>query len=193
VNAKNTHPRSKNEVGGADDNPRSAQLETAENAEDPPICDGASPKDIITEILTRESPKARPSAGQWQESFFQALAMAPIAALAARIAGVSLRRAMEERNADAAFARRWDDTVEAGIEEIEAAAYLSAVHGERKPVFHHGMQIAWTVDYAHAMRSMLLKARRPEVFGNKKGSKDNGMKPMTLEEFRKRVEEARRM
>jgi len=176
VNQKYTHPGDQNEVHGADGSPA------------PPL----SPKDIITQILTRERPEARPVTGPWQEVFLQALAMAPNAALAARIAGVSLRRARDERKADGGFARRWDDTVEEGIEEIEGAAYLSAVHGERSPVFHQGMQIAWTVDYSHAMRSMLLKARRPEVFGNEKASNDNGMKPLTLEEFRQRVEEAKR-
>jgi len=39
---------------------------------------------------------------------------------------------------------------------------------------------------------MLLKARRPAVFGGKEEPKSRGPKPMTLEEFRKRVEEARR-
>jgi hypothetical protein len=113
---------------------------------------------------------------------------------AATIAGVSRKRALEERNADAGFAQRWDEALEEGIDEIEAAAYLSAVFGNQKPVLHQGLQIGWTVDYSHAMRSLLLQARRPQVFGkkDKQEEKPQEQRHMTLEEFRKRVEEARR-
>jgi hypothetical protein len=121
------------------------------------------------------------------------LARAPIVTVAARIAGVSRARAIEERNADAEFARQWDHAIEEGIDEIEAAAYLSAVFGDKTPLFQHRKQIGWTVQHSHATRSMLLNAWRPKVFGRKETEEPTvpKMTHMTLEEFRKRVEEAR--
>jgi len=161
-----------------------------------PKYEAASSLDILVKTLMRERDGVKPFAGDWKNVFLQALARAPILSVAARIANVSRRRATEERNADAGFARQWDHALEEGLDEIEAAAYLSAVYGDKKPVFCQGLQIGWTVDYSHAMRSMLLKARRPQVFGNRgRGSgrkKGPGAKTpcMTLDEFQKCVEEA---
>jgi len=92
--------------------------------------------DTVVEALMRERDDMKPFADHWKNVFLKALAAAPILAVAAKIAGVSPRQATEERYTDGAFARRWDEAVEHGIDEVEAAAYLSAVHGDRKPVFH---------------------------------------------------------
>jgi hypothetical protein len=133
----------------------------------------------------------KPFAGPWKEAFLAVLARAPIVSVAARVAGVLPRQAIDKRDADREFAKRWDDAMEQGIDEVEAAAYLSGVFGDRRPVFHRGLQVGWAATYAHPMRTMLLKARRPQVFAKKHDSKSRETMPMTLEEFRKRVEEAR--
>ena len=162
-----------------------------------PKYDAASALDIMVKTLTRERDGAKPFAGDWKDVFLQAMARAPIVSVAAAIAGVSRKHAIEERNADAGFARRWRDAVDEGLDEIEAAAFLSAVYGDRKPVFYQGLQIGWTVDYSQAMRSMLLEALRPRVFGprGRRSGRKQEPKPerpaMTLEEFRQRVAEAR--
>ena len=158
---------------------------------EPPECEVFSATELLVKHLTRGWDGARPFAGEWKDVFVQALARAPIVSVAARIAGVTRARALEARAADAEFARRWDAAMEEGTDEIEAAAFRSAVYGEEKPVYHQGEIKGWTVEYSHAMRSILLKSRRPDVYGDKEEAKEQGPKPMTLEEFRKRVEEAR--
>jgi hypothetical protein len=163
-----------------------------------PKYEAISSLDTLVKTLTRERDGVKPFADDWKDVFLQALARAPILSVAARIAAVSPRRATMDRNADAGFARRWDEAMEEGLDEIEAAAYLSAVYGDQRPVFHQGLQIGWTTDYSDAMRSMLLKALRPQVFENRSRGSGGKQKPtakrpgMTLEEFRKRVEEAKR-
>jgi hypothetical protein len=175
-------PGAKEEGDGAED----------EEKKETPKCELFSATEILVKHLTREADGAQPFVGEWREVFLRALARAPIVGVAARIAGVTRRRALEARMADAEFARRWDEAMEDGADELEAAAFRSAVYGEEKPVYHQGEIKGWTVDYSHAMRSMLLKARRPEVFGDKEEAKSEAPVHMTLEEFRKRVEEARR-
>jgi hypothetical protein len=157
-----------------------------------PKCEVFSAIDILVRHLTRNGDGAPPPSGEWKEMFLDALARAPIVTVAARIAGVSRKRALEARMADAEFARQWDDALEQGVDEIEAAAFRSAVFGEEKPVYHQGQVKGWTVEYSHAMRSMLLKSRRPEIYGDKEEDRGPVTLPMTLEEFRKRVEEARK-
>jgi len=163
-----------------------------------PKYEAVSSLDILVKTLTRERDAAKLLAGDWKDIFLQALARAPILSVAARIAAVPPRRATMERNADSEFARQWDEAMEEGLDEIEAAAYLSAVFGDQRPVFHQGLQIGWTTDYSHATQSMLLKALRPEVFETRSRRSGKQKEPgarmhhMTLEEFRKRVEEAKR-
>jgi hypothetical protein len=146
--------------------------------------------DILVQI-TRGRICAEPFAGDWKDVFLQALALAPIVSVAARIAGVSRKQAIEERNADAEFARRWHNAMEDGVDEIEAAAFLSAVYGNRHPVFYQGLLIGWTTVYSDAMRAMLLKGRRSAVFGKTEETKQVKMQCLTLEEFEKRFEEAK--
>jgi hypothetical protein len=161
-------------------------------SKEPPKCEIASATDILVKHVTRGVKGAPGLQGEWREVFLQALARAPIVSVAARIAGVPRKRALEARAADEGFARRWDEAMEEGVDELEAAAFRSAVYGEEKPVYHQGEIKGWTVEYSHAMRSMLLKARRPGMFADKEEAKDQGPAHMTLEEFRKRVEEAKR-
>lgn len=171
--------------------PEAREEEGDGESKEPPKCEVFSATDILVKHLMRGLNGAPAFVGEWREVFLQALARAPIVTVAARIAGVSRARALEARAADAGFARRWEEAMEEGVDELEAAAFRSAVYGEEKPVYHQGEIKGWTVEYSHAMRAMLLKARRPGMFEDKEEAKDQGPVHMTLEEFRKRVEEAR--
>jgi hypothetical protein len=171
---------------------KGAPAESEEEPVAPPECEIFSAIDLMVKHLTRVVDGAPPFAGEWKDVFVQALARAPIVTVAARIAGVSRTRALEARLADVEFARRWDEAMEEGTDEIEAAAFRSAVYGEEKPIYHQGQIKGWTVEYSHAMRTMLLKSKRPELFADKEEPKAPAMKHMTLDEFEKRVEEAMR-
>jgi len=154
-----------------------------------------SPIDIIAEQFSQDNGQANPSEpasdADWREVFLRALAKVPIVALAVRIAGVSRTQAFEQRNNDRSFARLWDEAMEHGIDQVVAAAFQSAVYGERQPVYRQGMQIGWSTNHSRPMQAMLLQALRPKVFGKKNEPKETQQpKVMTLEEFRKRCEEA---
>jgi len=165
-----------------------APTDTSQDKCEPPI-------DTFVEQLSHDHGQANPSEpasdADWREVFLRALAKVPIVALAVRIAGVSRTQAFEQRNNDRSFARLWDEAMEHGIDQVMAAAFQSAVYGERKPVYRQGMQIGWSTNHSRPMQAMLLQALRPKVFG-KKNEPNETEKPkvMTLEEFRKRCEEA---
>jgi hypothetical protein len=157
----------------------------------PPKCHAASSIDFLVSVLSSASDGMPRIAGNWKEVFLQALARAPIASVAARIAGVPRAQATAERMADPGFAQQWDAAMEEGIDEIEAAMYRSAVYGDEKPVFHQGKQTGWAVNYSHAMRSLLLKAWRPRIFGKDKNPKPEKRSILTLAEFQARMKEVR--
>jgi len=165
-----------------------APTDTSQDKCEPPI-------DTFVEQLSHDHGQANPSEpasdADWREVFLRALAKVPIVAMAIKTAGVSRTQACEQRNNDCSFARLWDEAVEHGIDQVMAAAYQGAVYGERQPVYRQGMQIGWSTNHSRPMQAMLLQALRPKVFG-KKNEPNETEKPkvMTLEEFRKRCEEA---
>ena len=166
--------------------------------DDPPPC-GAQPVDnprslpidIIAELISPDHGGAQPSSANWREVFLRALAKAPLVSVAIRLAGVSRTQAFEERCNDPTFARQWDEAMEQGIDQIIAATYLSAVYGESKPVYRQNKHVGWSTQRSRPMEAMLLQAFRPEVFGKKQPPNETQKAiPMTLEDFRKRCEEA---
>jgi len=165
-----------------------APTDTSQDKCEPPI-------DTFVEQLSHDHGQANPSEpasdADWREVFLRALAKVPIVAMAIKTAGVSRTQAFEQRNNDCSFARLWDEAVEHGIDQVMAVAYQGAVYGERQPVYRQGMQIGWSTNRSRPMQAMLLQALRPKVFG-KKNEPNETEKPkvMTLEEFRKRCEEA---
>ena len=165
-----------------------APTDTSQDKCEPPI-------DTFVEQLSHDHGQANPSEpasdADWREVFLRALARVPIVAMAIKTAGVSRTQAFEQRNNDCSFARLWDEAVEHGIDQVMAVAYQGAVYGERQPVYRQGMQIGWSTNRSRPMQAMLLQALRPKVFG-KKNEPNETEKPkvMTLEEFRKRCEEA---
>lgn len=79
----------------------------------------------------------------WQDRFIAALAKTLVVAKACKVAGVTRRLAYETRKKDEDFRRRWNDVIQAGVDEVEASAFYQARTG----------------DYRFA--SMILRTYRP--------------------------------
>ena len=165
-----------------------APTDTSQDKCEPPI-------DTFVEQLSHDHGQANPSEpasdADWREVFLRALAKVPIVAMAIKTAGVSRTQAFEERYNDPTFARQWDEAMEQGIDQIMAAAYLSAVYGESKPLYRQNKHVGWSTQHSRPMQAMLLQVFRPEIFGKKQPPNETQKAiPMTLEDFRKRCEEA---
>ena len=100
--------------------------------------------------------------------------------LSCRKAGIPRRTAYDWREADAAFARRWDETLEEGIDLLEAEVHRRAFEGVERPVYYKGEQVGTWRHYSDALATFLLRAHRPEKYrGAPKGA---GAKAKTREE-----------
>lgn len=86
---------------------------------------------------------------EWDQ-FILALSRGASVAGSAKLAGMSTSRAYDRRRSDGEFAERWRRAVEDGTDILEDEAFRRATTGKS--------------DY---LLSMLLRARRPEVYSDK--------------------------
>src|SRR5262249_15638620 len=71
------------------------------------------------------------------------LALSGSVADAAARAGITPRSVRRWRNANAAFARRYEDVLSQRLDILEDLAMRRALGADRRPVFHRGKQIAF--------------------------------------------------
>lgn len=100
-------------------------------------------------------------------TFLAELAETGNATRAAAVAGVSRRTLYRLKKADADFHTAWEDAAEIGMTVIEDMAVQRATEGHDEPVFYQGKQIGSVHKYADNLLAMLLKAYRPDRFGNR--------------------------
>lgn len=102
----------------------------------------------------------------WQEPFLRVLADTCNVRLACRVAGIGRTTAYRRRDRSPAFAERWDDAVDDGVDVLEAEAFLRASSGRDKPVYYQGNVVGTVKDYSDSMLMFLLRANRPEKYRN---------------------------
>jgi hypothetical protein len=68
------------------------------------------------------------------------------------------------READPEFARKWEEAIEASIDELEEEARRRAYEGVDEPVFFKGKQCRSVKRYSDGLMQTLLKAHRPEKY-----------------------------
>jgi hypothetical protein len=83
---------------------------------------------------------------------------------ACEAAGLSRQTAYEWRSADKDFAERWDETVEAGTDELEEEARRRAFAGVDEPVFYQGDECGTVRKYSDTLLIFLLKGRKPDKY-----------------------------
>lgn len=139
------------------------------------------------------STRGRAKDGAWRPLYLEALGSCANVTIAAKIAGVT-RQAVFYARSDEDFAKAEKDAIDRGIDLVEASAFKSAVYGDLEPVYHQGVQVGEVLKYSDAMRSLLLKGRRPEVYKDRQeqsGTLNVVNTHMTRAEFKARVAAAK--
>jgi hypothetical protein len=123
----------------------------------------------------------------WQEAFLAALRAMPVVQHACDVVGIERCTAYRARQGDEAFAKAWEEAMEAGIDRAEQEAFRRGVVGFEEPVIdkgqlayryeryvddegkeafrkvldEHGQPVPLTVrKHSDAMLGLVLKARR---------------------------------
>ncbi len=99
-----------------------------------------------------------------QALFLKALTETVNVTLSCRKAGVPRRTVYDWREADAAFADRWDEALEEGIDLLEAEVHRRAFEGVERPVYYKGERVGEWRHYSDALATFLLRAHRPEKY-----------------------------
>lgn len=81
--------------------------------------------------------------------------------------GISATTHYQWLRSDPAYASAYEDAATEAAEMLEAEAFRRAHDGVDKPVFYQGEQCGVIREYSDSLLSLLLKARRPDVFGDK--------------------------
>jgi hypothetical protein len=108
-----------------------------------------------------------------QSRFFSLLAQGWTVSKAARSVGTSKERVYQLRRSNLAFRDAFQRAYEEGTQRLEDEARRRAVDGiiKRTPHFYKGGKIGETIsrEYSDELLMFLLKARRPEVYGDGAG------------------------
>lgn len=106
-----------------------------------------------------------------REVFLEALAGGASITRAAEAAAVGRTTVYEWREGDPAFAKAWDDALEAGIDLLEEEARRRAVEGVERPVVAMGKiardddgNVLKIREYSDTLLALMLKAKRPQQY-----------------------------
>jgi hypothetical protein len=103
--------------------------------------------------------------------FLKELAATANVSASASAAGMSPSSAYRLRRLDAAFAEAWQDALDIGLDALEDAVMKRAIDGVEKTHFHAGKPVGTSKSYSDALAMFLLKAHRPQVYGEAKDLK----------------------
>lgn len=121
--------------------------------------------------------------------FLDTLARTGNLAVAYDVSGVSHHRLNVLRKDDAEFAELWDRAIEAGIDTLESEAIHRALEGIEEVVYYHGEQIGTVRRYSDGLLIFLLKALRPEKYGDNPKVKEDESVTELLREIDERGRE----
>ncbi len=96
--------------------------------------------------------------------FLDALAETGSVRAAASASGRARGAWLALRGRDAAFARAWDEALDAYVEVLEAEADRRALGGESEPVFYGGKQVGVKTRASDSLLMFRLKALRPQRY-----------------------------
>ena len=102
-------------------------------------------------------------------TFLEALSNGWSVRHAAVHAGRHWRRFYTLRDRDEAFAKEWQEAVEAGVDVLEQEAYRRAVEGVDEPVYQGGEMVGTVRRYSDRLLEFLIRGRRPSVYRDTAG------------------------
>lgn len=116
-----------------------------------------------------EPPQRGPSSTSLK-TFLHFLGRSGSVTFAATRAGLERRTLYRRRANDEQFATHWDEALNLGIDRLQDDAMQRALNGTERPVWRNGTQVGSVQQYDNRLLQFLLRAHRPEVYGDRKQS-----------------------
>jgi hypothetical protein len=130
-----------------------------------------------------------------RQRFLEQLKLGWSISRAAKISGVSRAQLYRWRDSDPRFAQAWQEAEEIGIDLLEDTARQRAVDGVNKqPIYDKdGKRIGERVEFSDRLLELLLRGKRPRIYGRQQVTNQNinvaMTPPPTLEDLSKRYQE----
>lgn len=102
--------------------------------------------------------------GQWRKPFIVALRQSGNYTIAARMARVSRRTYLRERDRNPRFATACREALKTAYDLMEREAHRRAVTGVRKPVYQSGKRVGYIREYSDTLLMFMLKGARPSKY-----------------------------
>ena len=116
----------------------------------------------------------------WVDAYIEALRVTGLEATARGIAQVSKRAVDNLLADDLEFSSEVSDTLDQWADKLEREAYRRGVEGIEKGIYYKGKLEATEIQYSDTLLQTLLKAKRPDQFGDKKQITGAGGQPLTV-------------
>ena len=122
----------------------------------------------------------------WEPVFLTALREWPVVQHACDAAQVDRAAVYRRRQTDEAFAKAWEDAMEAGVDRAEREAFRRAVAGVSEDVYHQGVVVGQKLVFSDALLGKVLSARRKayRTSSTEVTSPDGSMSPAADENTR---------
>ena len=116
----------------------------------------------------------------WVDAYIEALRVTGLEATARGIAQVSKRAVDTLLADDLEFSDECACTLDQWADKLEREAYRRGVEGIEKGIYYQGRLEATEIQYSDTLLQTLLKAKRPDQFGDKKQITGAGGQPLTV-------------
>jgi hypothetical protein len=112
--------------------------------------------------------RARPDAGQLSTFLLQLGRTGSVTAAADHV-GLARPTLYKLKANDEQFALQWAEALELGVDRLQDDAMRRALDGTERPIIQGGRQVGSVRQYDNRLLQFLLKAHRPEIYGDRQG------------------------
>lgn len=116
-----------------------------------------------------------------KDAFIENLTLTGLEREARVHAGVSLAKYRKALDDDPDFAEQVQEAKERAVDRLESEARRRAVEGVTRHVYYKGEVVGEQTDYSDSLLMFLLKANRPDKFGDKTTLKGSKAEPLRIE------------
>lgn len=100
-----------------------------------------------------------------KKQFIETLKQTGNVSAAARAIGVPRAKLYKKKKTDRKFSEEWQEALEEALDDLEEEVRRRALQGIEKPVYYGGKKCGSITAFNDTLAMFLLKARRPETFG----------------------------
>jgi hypothetical protein len=118
----------------------------------------------------------------WHATFIYQLREFPNVSAACIACNITRETAYTHRKLYPEFAKAWEEAEEMSVDALEEACYKRAKEGYEEPIYQQGEMVGTKLKFSDTLACLILKGRRPLIYGDKSTLDINGKIELTDED-----------